>query len=49
MVGWSLDGLSLRKNIKLCGKVEGEDLKGLRGGEEYNENIFTFKNCLRKV
>lgn len=49
MVGWFLDGFFLRKNIKFCGKVEGEDLKGFRGGEEYNENIFIFKNCFRKV
>lgn len=33
-----------RKNLNLCG---GEDQEGLGKGEEYDQNLFKAKNCLK--
>lgn len=34
------------KELKLGCVGRGDDLKGLRGGREYDQNMFSFKNYL---
>lgn len=35
------------KSIKLGRQGGEENLEGARGGEEYEQNIFEFKNCFK--